>query len=140
MSGATTGPGPAKTALAFGTTTFAGVMLTAAALFQLLEGIAAVADDAVFVKGPEYVYAFDLTTWGWIHIILGAAGVMVGIGILAGQAWARVTGVVIAFFGALGTFAFMPYYPFWALAVLGFYVLVIWALSTQMHADADLAA
>jgi hypothetical protein len=126
----------AGSGLALGTETFAGIMLATVATFQILEGIAAVAEDSVFVKGPNYTYAFDVTTWGWIHILLGVIGLAVGIGILTGQVWARVLGIFIAFLGALGTFAFMPYYPVWALVVLGMYVLVIWALCRQVSDEA----
>ena len=56
----------------------------------------------------------DITTWGWVHLVLGAIGVATGLGLLAGQTWARVTGVAIAVVASLANFAFLPYYPLWS--------------------------
>jgi hypothetical protein len=120
-------------AWAFGIVTFAGVMLVTVATFQILEGIAAIAKDEVFVLGSDYVYKFDVTTWGWIHVVLGAIGLATGIGLLAGQTWARITGIALAVVGALASFAFLPYYPLWSILVIAFYVLVMWALTTQLR-------
>jgi hypothetical protein len=120
-------------AWAFGIVTFAGVLLVTVATFQILEGIAALAKDEVFLVGIEYVYKFDVTTWGWIHIVLGAIGLATGIGLLASQTWARITGIALAVLGALANFAFLPYYPLWSILVIAFYVLVIWALTAQLR-------
>jgi len=120
-------------AWAFGVVTFAGVMLVTVATFQILEGIAAIAKDEVFVAGIDYVYKFDVTTWGWIHVVLGAIGLATGIGLLAGQTWARITGIALAVVGALASFAFLPYYPLWSILVIAFYILVMWALTTQLR-------
>jgi hypothetical protein len=120
-------------AWAFGVVTFAGVMLVTVATFQILEGIAAIAKDEVFVAGIDYVYKFDVTTWGWIHVVLGAIGLATGIGLLAGQTWARITGIALAVVGALASFAFLPYYPLWSILVIAFYILVMWALTAQLR-------
>jgi hypothetical protein len=110
-------------------------MLITVAAFQILEGIAAIAEDSIFVIGIKYTYEFDVTTWGWIHLVLGIIGVAVGIGLLLGQAWGLLGGVVIAFVSALTNFAFLPYYPFWSIVVLAFNVFVIWALTSELVRD-----
>jgi hypothetical protein len=124
-----------KYAVTRGTVAFAGVMLITVAAFQILEGIAAIAEDSIFVIGIKYTYEFDVTTWGWIHLVLGIIGVAVGIGLLLGQAWGLLGGVVIAFVSALTNFAFLPYYPFWSIVVLAFNVFVIWALTSELVRD-----
>ena len=121
--------------VAYGTVTFAGVMLSVTAIFQILEGISAVANDKIYVSGLNYVFEFDVTTWGWIHIVVGAIALATGIGLLAGQTWARVLGIIIAVLVIITNFAYMPYYPFWAVVVIAFAVFVIWALCRQMAAD-----
>ena len=118
--------------LAYGVTVFAGVMLATLASFQVLQGLAAVLKDDVYVRGVDYVYQFDVSTWGWIHMLIGAIGVAVGIGILAGQVWATVGGLAIAVVSALSQFMFMPYYPFWSMLVIAMDVVVIWALATTL--------
>jgi hypothetical protein len=111
---------------------FAGAALLTVGLFQLLEGIAAAAEDDVFVRTSNYVFSFDLTTWGWIHIVVGIVVAVVGGAILAGQTWALVAGVVMAMVSALMNFVWLPYYPFWAVLVIAFDIAVIWALSTML--------
>ena len=114
---------------------FAGIMLATLGLFQIFESIAALANDKVYVSGINYVYQFDLTTWGWIHMLLGIVAIATGIGLIVGQAWAQIVGLVIAVLSALSSFAFLPYYPFWAVTILAFDVFVLWALCTQLAND-----
>jgi hypothetical protein len=121
--------------VAFGTTTFAGAMLCTVAVFQILEGISAISKDKVYAVTPHYAYQFDLTSWGWIHVVIGAIALATGIGILLGQTWGRVTGIVIAVVSAVVNFMWLPYYPVWATVILAFNGLVIWALCTQISHD-----
>jgi hypothetical protein len=111
---------------------FAGIMLATLGVFQVLEGIAAIAKDDVFVRGVNYVFEFDLTAWGWIQLILGVIAVATGVGLLMNKAWANMVGLVIAFLSALSSFAFLPYYPVWSIVILGFDIFIVWALSTEL--------
>jgi hypothetical protein len=120
---------------AYGVSVFAGVVLATLSSFQFLEGLAAVLKDDLFVKGAAYAYQLDVTAWGWIHLILGLIGIAVGVGILTGQVWAFIGGLIFAFVSALTQFMFLPYYPFWAVLVIGLDVLVIWALANRLTAD-----
>jgi hypothetical protein len=124
-----------RAAWAFGVVTFAGVTLITVAFFEILQAIAAIAGDQVFVTGVNYTYAFDLTQWGWIHLVLGLIGMAIGIGLVASQTWARVAGIVVAVLVALANFAWLPYFPVWSLLIIAFSVVVIWALTTQMKED-----
>jgi hypothetical protein len=124
--------------VALGVTGFAGVMLCVVAVFAILEGIAAIANDEIFVLGVKYAYKLDVTGWGWIHLILGIIGLAVGIAILMGQTWGRISGIVIAGLSCLANFAFLPYYPIWSMVILAFNALVIWALCVQLSADPNL--
>jgi len=117
---------------AYGVSVFAGVILVTLASFQILEGLSAVLKDNVYVSGLNYAYAINLTTWGWIHLVIGVIGVAVGIGILAGQAWGHILGILFAVISALSQFMFLPFYPFWALLLIGMNILVIWALATRL--------
>ena len=73
----------------------------------------------------------DYTAWGWTHLILGLIAVAVGIGVFAGQTWARVTGIIIAGISALTNIAFLPAYPIWVTIVIALDVLVIYALAVH---------
>ena len=127
-----------KGLVALGVTGFAGVMLATLGVFQILEAISALANDNLVLVGKEYAFQFDLTTWGWIHLILGIIAVAVGVGILMGQTWGRILGIMIAVLVSLANFAFLPYFPIWSLVIIGFSVFVIWALCTQLSNERDL--
>ncbi|MET8453236.1 hypothetical protein, partial [Streptomyces sp. NPDC005209] len=90
-----------KQVWAGGLTTFAAVMLMIAGVLSVFRGIMAIAQDDVFVTTPNYVFKFDLTGWGWIHLILGAVAVIVGLGLFQVSTWSRVAGVTIAGLGRL---------------------------------------
>ncbi|MEU2390638.1 hypothetical protein [Streptomyces sp. NPDC007369] len=103
----------------------------------VFEGISAIATDSLFVTTRNYVFEFDLTGWGWIHLILGIILVFAGFAVVNGAMWARYFGVAIAGLGAIANFLWLPYYPLWALILIAVNVLVIWALCMGMHREAD---
>ena len=90
--------------MAVGVSVFAAAMLMMSGLAQALTGIAALIDDAFLVRVGNYIYEFDATTWGWIHLLLGAAFVAVGVFILIGKPWAYLVGIVIAVLNGLLNF------------------------------------
>ncbi|GAB3173232.1 DUF7144 family membrane protein [Streptomyces incanus] len=113
---------------ATGLTVFAGVMLFLVGLLDILRGIMAIAKDDIFVTTPHYVFEFDLTGWGWIHLVLGAVAMIVSIGLLWTVAWARVAGVAIAGLVIIANFLSLPYYPVWSVVTITISVFIIWAL------------
>jgi hypothetical protein len=50
---------------------------------------------------------------------------------MAGRTWGRVVGITLAVVSAVVNFAFIPYYPFWALTVIALDIFVIWALAAH---------
>jgi hypothetical protein len=109
---------------------FAGVMMLVGGVIAALEGISGIAADNIYVSTPQYVYRFSLTTWGWIHLVLGVLVAVIGGAVLAGQTWARWAGVVVVSLGLLAQFMYLPYYPLWAVVVIAIDIFVIWALSS----------
>ncbi|WP_322938387.1 DUF7144 family membrane protein [Nocardioides bizhenqiangii] len=116
---------------AVGFTAFAGVMMIMAGGFQTFAGIAALAKDEFYVATPNYILEFDATEWGWIHLLLGLLVLFAGFAVLSGQMWGRVVAIILAVLSALANFAFIPYYPFWAITVIALDVFIIWALSAH---------
>ena len=52
-------------------TVFAATMLIVIGVLHALQGLVAVFNDTFYVVGAEWVFEFDVTTWGWIHILIG---------------------------------------------------------------------
>ncbi|MFE2536748.1 hypothetical protein [Streptomyces sp. NPDC059371] len=113
---------------ASGLMVFASVMLFVSGVLDILRGVMAIAEDDVFVTGQNYVFKFDLTSWGWIHLTLGAVAVVVSLGLFTAATWARVIGVGIAALLIIANFLDIPYYPVWSLTLIALYGFVIWAL------------
>ena len=111
-----------------GLSLFAGILMMITGLFNAMEGVVALARNEVYAITPRYIFAFDLTTWGWIHIILGIIVLAAGVGVMTGQLWGRVVGITIATLTILANFAFIPYYPVWSMLIIALNVFVIWAL------------
>lgn len=130
---------PGSMAAATGLTMFAAVMLFIAGLLDLFRGIMAIADDEVFLATPNYVFKFDLTSWGWIQLVLGAIAVLVSLGLFAKATWARFVGVGIAGLLLIENFLSIPYYPVWSIVLIGLYAFIIWALCVAKRGEGDLA-
>jgi hypothetical protein len=111
-----------------GLSLFAGVLMIVAGVFGAVEGLVALFRNEVYLVGREYVFAFDLTTWGWIHLIIGIVVAAAGAGVMSGRTWGRVVGITIALISMLANFLFIPYYPVWSLLIITLNVFVIWAL------------
>ncbi|QIP86418.1 hypothetical protein GLX30_23015 [Streptomyces sp. Tu 2975] len=120
-----------------GGTMFAGVLMLMEGSISILSGIAAIAEDDVYRRVGDYVFKFNLTTWGWIHLILGILVAVTGWGILQGAAWARAVGVALAALVAVLQFMWLPYQPIWAVVSIALAVFVIWALTSDHGRGSD---
>jgi hypothetical protein len=102
-------------------------MLMVVGIFNLIDGIAAVANSHVFVANAHYVVG-DLRAWGWVALILGFLLLLAGMGVLAGNQLARWFGVGAIGLNLIGQLFFIPAYPFWALTIIALDALALWAL------------
>ena len=60
-----------RKAAGYGLVIFAAVMLAVIGFFNLLDGIAAIANSHIFIGNARYVVG-DLRAWGWVMTIFGA--------------------------------------------------------------------
>jgi hypothetical protein len=120
---------------------FAGVMMLMLGAFEAMTGFVALLRPAYFlVTRGGLVVTADYTAWGWVHLALGAVALAAGVGVLGGQMWARVVGIVLAVLGATVNLAFLAAYPVWTTIMIAVYVLIIYALAVHggaAPADAD---
>lgn len=116
---------------AVGLTLFAAVIMVMAGVFQAIYGLVALFNDTFFVVGEKWTFSFDITTWGWIHLLVGAGVALAGIFLLQGAMWARVVGIAVAGLSALLSFMSLPYYPIWSVLIITLDVFVIWALTVH---------
>ncbi|WP_435229025.1 DUF7144 family membrane protein [Streptomyces sp. Tue6028] len=113
-----------------GGTLFAGVLMLVGGILGILIGITGIAKDDVYARIGTYVYEFNLTTWGWIHLVIGVIVAITGWGVLKGHEWARAVGIAVAALYMIEYFMFLPYEPVWSVIAIGIAVFVMWALAT----------
>ena len=106
--------------------------------WSIIAGISALSKHGgLFVVTASWIFEFDIPTWGWIFLLLGLVLLFTGVGILRGKFWARVLGVWIAAVTAIAAFAWLPYFPIWAVMLTVASVAVIWALFVHGNEMAD---
>ena len=120
---------PEVSGWAWGGIAFAATMAILIGTFQVMEGLVAIINDEFYVVARNYTFDLDVTAWGWIHLIVGIVMLVAGFGLYARSAWAGVFAIVIASLSAVSQFFFIPYYPLWALLLIGLNVWIIWALT-----------
>jgi hypothetical protein len=120
-----------RSGFAVGVTVFAAVMMMLVGTFQALYGLVALFNDTFYVVGQKWTFTFDITLWGWIHLLVGLLVVLAGVFLLAGATWARIVGVVVASVSAVLNFMSLPYYPVWGILIIAADVFVIWALTAH---------
>ena len=111
----------------YGLVLFASILLVIVGCFNIIYGIAAIAQSHVFVANAHYVFA-NQRTWGWITLILGILMLIAAVGVLAGNQLARWFAVVMLGLNAIDQMFFIPAYPFWSLTIIAMDVVALWGL------------
>jgi hypothetical protein len=116
---------------AVGFTAFAGIMMIMMGFWWIITGLIGVFNSEFFVVTLRWIFQFDISTWAWIHLIVGIVILVAGFFLFQGAVWARTVGVIIAVIAAVLSFAWLPYYPIWAILFIVISVAVIWALTAH---------
>ena len=121
---------------------FAGIVMLIMGGIDFFQGLIALFDDEYYVVTSSGFLVVDLTGWGWIMLIWGVLLFFAGLGLIAGQGWARWFTIVVVslnFFAQLG-FLGNSNYPLWALTALALNVVVLYALTVRWNeSQADIA-
>ncbi|GAB3391376.1 membrane protein [Humibacter soli] len=112
---------------------FAGVVIIVAGVFDAIYGLIAIVgpDSAYFLKADGSLALFNISGWGWWHLIIGLFLVLVGIALLAGATWARVIAIILVILNAIGQLFLLPVQPWWSLIILALDIVVIYALTVH---------
>jgi hypothetical protein len=111
----------------YGLVLFAAVIVLVVGCFNLIYGIAAIANSHVFVANAHYVFA-NQRTWGWITLIIGVLQLLAAGGMLAGNQVARWFAVAVLGLNAIDMMFFIPAYPFWALMIIAVDVVALYGV------------
>jgi hypothetical protein len=111
----------------YGLVLFASILLLVIGCFNLIYGIAAVANSHVFTAHAHYVFG-NLRTWGWITLILGCLQLLAAAGVLAGSQAARWFAVAVIALNAIDQMFFIAAYPFWSVLIIAMDVIALYGL------------
>jgi len=130
---------PSGTAVGF--ILFAAIMMIMAGVFQAIQGLIGIFENEFYVTTRNYLFKFDATTWGWIHLLVGLLVAFAGWGLFSGRTWARTVAIILAVLSAISNFLWIPYYyyyyPFWSLLIITLDIFVIWAVAAHGGAMRD---
>jgi hypothetical protein len=123
---------------AIGWTAFAATMMLIQGIWWSIAGLVALFNSEFYIVGEEYIFQFDVTTWGWIHLAVGVLVFAAGAALFSGAAWARIVGVIMATIAMFAAFAWLPWYPLWAILFIAVSIGVLWALTVHGRDLADM--
>ncbi|MGV1047552.1 MAG: DUF7144 family membrane protein [Solirubrobacterales bacterium] len=112
-------------------TVFVAVVLLIVGSLDALYGLAAILNDEVVIVGGHGVILADFTTWGWVHLILGSAVALSGIGLLAGMSAARWAAVFFVAVNAVTQIVWFTAAPLWATLIILLDVFLIYHLTAR---------
>jgi hypothetical protein len=115
---------------------FAGVVMFIVGSLDALWGLGGVLNDDIVVVGGEGAIIADITTWGWVHLILGSVVALTGLGLLAGNEAARWLGVFVLAVNAILQIVWFPAAPLWAFLIIVLNVTIIYQLTVRWGAQA----
>jgi hypothetical protein len=110
---------------------FAGVMMIIIGSLDAIWGLAAILNDEVVVVGGHGALIFDITTWGWFQLILGAVIGLTGLGLIVGNEVARVLGIFLLAINAVLQVVWFPAAPLWAFLIIILDVVIIYQLTVN---------
>jgi hypothetical protein len=112
---------------------FASIMLVIVGGIDFFQGLVAVFEDEYYVPTGSGFLVFDLTGWGWTMMIWGVLLVLAGLGLAAGQAWARWFAIVVVSLNFIAQLGFLgnTQNTLWSLTVMALNIIVLYALTAR---------
>ncbi|MBN9111970.1 MAG: hypothetical protein J0I34_24705 [Pseudonocardia sp.] len=124
---------PAESSAQKGLVLFGGLMMILCGVYHALSGVSAILKDQVYLTTPNYTFEFDLTAWGWVHLILGVILIATGIAVVRGVTWGAIVGIALAGLSLVANFMFLPHYPLWSILIIAIDVAIIYALVARLR-------
>ena len=112
-----------------GWVTFAAVIAAIVGVFNLLSGIAAIAEDDQTEALHEVLFGVNITAWGWFWLIIGVLQIITAWLIYQRSVVGQTLGLIWAFIVAALSVFMIFVAPIWALIVMALSVTIIWALT-----------
>jgi hypothetical protein len=120
-----------RSGAAVGWTAFAAITMVLIGIWWIFAGLIGLINHTFYATTRNYIFKFSPTSWGWIHLITGIVVLLAGFALFTGAIWARTVGVIMAVWAMLVGFAWLPWYPIWAIIIITASFFVMWALTAH---------
>jgi hypothetical protein len=108
-----------------GRAVFAATLLLIVGTLNIIYGIGALDDANVIVNDQRFVFT-NLSTMGWVLIVLGLIQLSAGVSLIAGNTYGRVLGIIGGSLGAIGAlFSIGGAYPWWSLCIFFLCIYIV---------------
>jgi hypothetical protein len=108
-----------------GRAVFAATLLLIVGTLNIIYGIGAL-DDANVIVNDQRLVLTNVSTLGWVSIVLGLIQLTGGFSLLSGNTYGRLIGIVGAGLGAIGALlAVGGDYPWWSLCIFFLCVYIV---------------
>lgn len=120
---------------------FAAVGLVTAGLFNVMYGLVMLIEpDWVGFRTGE-LYVLNMTTFGWLLLIVAAAQLVAAYGAFWFHSWGRILGLASAVVNAVVLFPVIPMFPVYGLLIIALDIVLIFALASRwVEADGNITA
>src|SRR3954449_7554329 len=115
---------------------FAGVLMVIVGALQLIKALTALFNQHyLLVSSSGLALHVDLAAWGWgwgwVHLVIGLVVIAAGFGVITGQMWGRVLGIVLTAVSAIVNLLDIAAYPLWSIMIIALDVVIIYALAVR---------
>ena len=114
-----------------GWTFFAGAVLLIVGSLDALWGLAAILNEDIVLVGGQGAILADLTTWGWVHLVLGSVMVLTAFGLFTGSSAARWLAVGFVIVNAIAQVVWFPAAPLWSFLMILLDVTILYQLTAR---------
>src|SRR5262245_58580080 len=111
-----------------GLVTFGSVMLMLVGVFNIIDGIVAIAKPEYF--SDDLLFS-DLTAWGWFFFVFGIVQLGTGYAVWTGNEIALWAGIVLAGANAAAQLAYLAHRPVWSIVIIACDMLVIYGFTAR---------
>lgn len=116
---------------------FTGSLLFIVGSLDALWGLAGILNNEIVFVGGQSVVIADVTTWGWVHLILGSVVALTGLGLFAGADWARWMGILFVAVNAIAQIVWFPAAPLWSFLMIILGVTIIYQLAVRWEEEEE---
>src|SRR4249920_15223 len=97
----------------YGWRSFAGILIIIAGFFNAIDGLVAII-NANRIQGVVNGHATlpvtdQVSSWGWLVLIVGIVMIFAGFAIFSGATWARVVGILVASVNMVVQFSYLAH-------------------------------